>query len=190
MKIKPGIAVAIKGLTQKQIDAVIDLCVMHGAKIGDNVGGVHHFIIYGDSSLEVYKSATDQGMKHVTAEQILGADEKPNFDFSRRPDSGENEDADQPAVGSHLEVTFGNKSIWHECVVLPAKKIAIDRYAGWHVMAWQDDFEFRPLKTERERAIEEISSIAITACGHESGLIPCRNIARALYDAGYRKEGK
>ena len=69
-------------------------------------------------------------------------------------DNGWYERGELPPVGSHLEVTFGNKSTWHECVVLPGKKIAIDRYAGWHVMGWQDDFEFMPIKTEREKFVE------------------------------------
>lgn len=86
------------------------------------------------------------------------------YTYDQIMELSDNSDLAIPDTGSHLEVTFGNKSIWHECVVLPNKKIAIDRYAGWHVMAWQDDFEFRPLKSYRDKAIEAAIDMLPDSC--------------------------
>jgi hypothetical protein len=87
-----------------------------------------------------------------------------------------------PPIGSHLEVAFGNKSLWHECVVLPSKKIAIDRYAGWHVMAWQDDFEFRPIKTEREKFVERYAETVLSI----EQKYDSKFIGGILYESGMR----
>jgi len=65
----------------------------------------------------------------------------------------ENTDINKQVVGSHLEVTWGHKKVWYECVILPKSRIAIDR-SGWHVMEWQEDFAFRPIKSDRDKAID------------------------------------
>jgi hypothetical protein len=90
----------------------------------------------------------------------------------------------QPSIGSHLEVTWGNKSMWHECVVLPKNKIAIDRHAGWHVIAWQNDFEFRPIKSDREKAIEAAMEVALSQAYFGETLSICERFSNGLYDAG------
>lgn len=60
-------------------------------------------------------------------------------------------------VGAHLEVTFGNKSTWCECVILKRNQIiAVDIYGEWEVMEWRNDFEFRHLRTEREKTVDAV----------------------------------
>lgn len=90
-----------------------------------------------------------------------------------------------PPVGAHLETTWGYKACWHECVILPKNKIAIDRHGGWHVMDAGRDFEFRSIKSERDKAIETIARYIVN-----SGTLMLGNgykMAEFLYDAGYRK---
>jgi len=50
-----------------------------------------------------------------------------------------------------------------------------------------NNFEFRTIKTPKEKAIEEMLKIIMSSSGHAAGLIECINVARAMYEEGYHK---
>ena len=91
-----------------------------------------------------------------------------------------------PPVGTHAEVAWGTKSLWYECVTIRDGAIAINRN-GWHVMRNQSDFEFRPIKTERELAIEAAIKPILSAQVEIKSNKWASDIAGKLYDAGLLK---
>lgn len=86
-----------------------------------------------------------------------------------------------PKVGNHLEATWGAKSYWCECVILPKDKIAL--LGNLNVvrnMSEMEDIEFRPIKTDREIFIENAAKIMVDA---GDGVINDISLG-ALYDSG------
>jgi len=180
-----------------------------------------------------------------TYEWAIVEDEKPHFDFSRTPDSGnslckelaelQEKYSETFKIGHSLKLCGDGKDIrisvfaigsdndWHERGELPPAgtecEIFVDGMVGKEADKYQhkkaeimlhtkskhgtpvavfrvdsndkkeneyywDAFTarcFRPLKTERERAIEGMRKVV-------AGLLP--KVCGALYDAGYRKEGE
>ena len=45
----------------------------------------------------------------------------------------------------------------------------------------------RPIKSPKEKAIEEMLEIIMSSSGHAAGLIECINVAKAMYEEGYHK---
>jgi len=95
-----------------------------------------------------------------------------------------------PPVGTEVEIRSGKE--WYKAKVIAHgternAHIAILQADDWIAVRGSDAEGVRPIQSDRDRAIEEMHKIAVDACGHEAGLIPRINIARALYDAGYRK---
>lgn len=84
------------------------------------------------------------------------------------------------SIGWHGECTWGDKVYWHECVILPKNKIAVFDLDS--IMVLSDDFDFRPIKTERELAIEEMAKVM-----SKGTVSTYMSVAEKLYDAGYRK---
>jgi len=67
-----------------------------------------------------------------------------------------------PKVGDHIEVTWGNKSKWYECVVLSDKWFSWKRYSEMSDNPWANreimiDTEFRPIQSEEDKAVEKIA---------------------------------
>lgn len=91
------------------------------------------------------------------------------------------EKGELPPVGWHGEVTWGAKTSWHECVMLPSNRISYNSISGWVVNDVRNlEFvEFRPLKTERERFVE-----AAIACLTE--FKSENQVFGELYDAGFK----
>lgn len=158
---------------------------------GRNLGQFHGEPDYDTAQLRVgdyYKSSVDGN----TYEWRMASDDKPHFDFSRRPNSGKNdwyERGDRPPVGAICEAKI-NHGHWrweHVEILMHSKKS--EKECGTYceklgILAWSD--EFRTIQTEdRKKAIDEMLKISYTP-----EVISNRTIMGALYDAGFRKEGK
>lgn len=67
-----------------------------------------------------------------------------------------------PPVGWHGEVTWGRKVEWHECVICPGCVAYESPIGRWitDVPSSLPGFEFRPLRNERERWIEDAAVFA------------------------------
>lgn len=67
-------------------------------------------------------------------------------------------DGKAPHVGWHGECTWGDKAVWFECVILPAGRIAKDKYGEWEVadMVRLRNIEFRPTRTKEQRQRDEL----------------------------------
>lgn len=137
------------------------------------------------------------------------ADDKPHFDFSRRPNSGKfvtdacnaqsknlldrvkNNDwltsvDGLPPVGTECEISnCGEK--WEKVKILfMGKTICIADWCYKHEQHFHlSSVKFRPLKSERERAIDEMVSVIKSVPEYNDF-----GVAETLYDAGFRKEGK
>jgi hypothetical protein len=116
------------------------------------------------------------------------------------------ENGELPPVGTKCEVTHnGISGIWEEieilkhdinykgsgssgrlaCISLSGINVGRSRKEGdlfWLHNVKDEDCKFRPIKTEREMAIDDMLKIAYTP-----EVINNRTIMGALYDAGYRK---
>lgn len=95
-----------------------------------------------------------------------------------------------PQVGWHGECTWGAKVDWHECVILPNSKIAYKLIVqdNWYIDKISKNHEFRPIKSEREKAIDEIHAVIDSRLDSvlDTVISGKRQIAEALYDAGLR----
>ena len=107
-------------------------------------------------------------------------------------DSSWYERGELPPVGNVIEAWFDDgKECWHMADVVGYNKhengvIAVS-LIGKHERKLVWVHHFRPLRTEREKAIEEIASYFCDADGCQ--VTPCVAdiISARLYDAGYRK---
>ena len=91
-----------------------------------------------------------------------------------------------PPIGVPVELWFG-ATFAYNCEFIASRG---HNYIVWNLDADRPDCAdhlnttFRPLRTEREKAIEEMSRLM-----HEHGSVIDDNTLGALYDAGYRKVG-
>lgn len=108
-----------------------------------------------------------------------------------KQDSGWFELGELPPVGTVCEYTLGANAPWYQCeikyvirgsgVVMKRIPYGGEQYCG---LLHRNAVSFRPIRTEREAAIEEMCNAA-GLDGLVFGLVAGR-----LYDAGYRKESK
>lgn len=94
----------------------------------------------------------------------------------------------KPELNSpQLEVTWGPRAAWYPGVKLPDGYFAYRSDAGvWRALK-EPDAEFRHIRTERDKAIDDMIRIAEQVKGVKIGA-KARITAGALYDAGYRKQ--
>lgn len=120
----------------------------------------------------------------LTYEQIMEKD---------MTDNSWHEKGELPPVGTECEWDT-KENDFHEKVQIAA--IVKGKFFPVAIMQFYDDFgieadptRFRPIKSDREKAIEEIYSILASRIGlyTEAHAEKCRFAAEALYDAGYRK---
>ena len=84
-----------------------------------------------------------------------------------------------PEVGDNLESTWGKKSYWYECVILPNGKIALlDWINEVRNISELPDIEFRPIKSECELFIEAAIDCH-SSVGHSE-----ERMLKAMYDSG------
>src|SRR5690606_1562127 len=90
-----------------------------------------------------------------------------------------------PPVGWHGECTWGKKAVWHDCVVCP-ERVAYKVVTGeWVVtkISSLEAVEFRPIRSERERWVEESSKVFHGACMHDYSGQHFALAMGAVYDA-------
>jgi len=93
-----------------------------------------------------------------------------------------------PPVGTECEMADKNKDVWAKCrIVTYSKLYAIVELEGRETVLYLSGIKFRPLKSERELAIEQLYKI-IWKEGH---IYPenfnLKSICADIFDAGYRK---
>ena len=91
-------------------------------------------------------------------------DDKPHFDFSRTPNSGGNdwhERGELPPVGTECEYYRCEHNDWKSCRIefIGRRVVVMSGTNGSEFCRKIAKLKFRPLKTERERAIEEMVAI-------------------------------
>jgi hypothetical protein len=109
----------------------------------------------------------------------------------KQQDNGWFERGELPPVGTVCEYTLGTGAPWYQCeikyvisgdgVVMKRIPCGSEQYCG---LLHEHPVSFRPIRTEREKAIEEMAK----AVGLHVSVFEVE--AGKLYDAGYRKEQK
>jgi hypothetical protein len=134
---------------------------------------------------------TDNGNKVITKPKSQPTDTQP-------AESGAQISAEWvngiPTAPWHGECTWGDKVKWHECVILPTGRIAMDSYGAWNIRHTfeLDKVSFRPIRSQAERERDELAEVinrGLSKCGwepeHSDGCI----IAVEIIAAGWCKEG-
>lgn len=98
-------------------------------------------------------------------------------------DNSWHERGEFPPVGTICEM-IDDKNTWLECEVISHKDGSCigwipSRKAPFYTY---DKSEFRPLRTEREKAVEEMLDAA-----HQKGRVISKDACEIIYDTGYRK---
>ena len=89
-----------------------------------------------------------------------------------------------PPVGSTVEKKYKSSDVWGEVKIVAAgNQLVIFGYpSGGEAFGEWSDYDFRPLRTEREKAIEEMVAVISSM-----SILSIERIAKKLYDSGYRK---
>lgn len=178
--LKPGVAVAIDGISKQDEHDFIKLCKEDGAGkfYDDDDRGYYNFIAWRKTgSIALFRELTEE-LTLITLGQALG----------RESEVEKNEfcGTEMQPIGWHGEVTYGSRACFNECVILPDRQIALKLGGGWCVNDFDSwvgkNFEFRPLKTEKEKFVERYSEF-YNAGPLESSL---EEWAESLYDKGLR----
>ena len=101
------------------------------------------------------------------------------------PDNSWHERGELPPVGATAEKKCKSATIWTEIKIVAAgNQLVIFGYpSGEEAFGEWSDYDFRPLRTEREKAIDEMADLIAKSV---FGSAKCQ--AERLYDSGYRKE--
>ena len=95
-----------------------------------------------------------------------------------------------PPVGAVIEVRR-NDNDWYRAFVVAHDNGRVVYRCDYDMTAygWTIGNGFRPIKSERDKAIEEMRKVMSNAC-KVSGPTDPKDICVALYDAGYRRVGR
>ena len=106
-----------------------------------------------------------------------------------QPDNSWHERGELPPVGCECEVFVSDENKWMHFEVIAIR--------DGHVLGWcresscgfqsNKKSEFRPLHTEREKAIDEMVSVILDYDGYMMTSATAELVARQLYDSGYHK---
>ena len=136
-----------------------------------------------DSILMSDEVLGNMGHEHKITNQELKL-ERNKMQKQPAPDNSWHERGELPPVGVPVELWFGG-SFAFNCEFITRRR---HHYVMWNLDADRPDAadymnsEFRPLRTEREKAIEEMANLIAKSV---FGSAKCQ--AEKLYDAGYRK---
>ena len=94
------------------------------------------------------------------------------------------ERGERPPVGALVEKKYKSATIWTEVKIIAAgnQLVIFAFHDGDEMVGGWSDYEFRPLRTEREKAIDEMVGIIKGSAFQDPEFT-----ASILYDAGYRK---
>ena len=100
-----------------------------------------------------------------------------------QPDNSWHERGELPPVGTICEM-LDDRAMWHECKIIAHEDGACIGWMTSHNAPFYsyNRNEFRPVRTEREKAIDEMADLIAKSV---FGSAKCQ--AEKLYDAGYRK---
>ena len=180
LQLKPGDYVSTKGMTEEQYHAVCRRFIECGCKTGEypdfSEAKRLNFIGWAKRTDGIFHSEEcGTGSWPLFLNEILISD------LSKEKWNGEG----LPPVGTECEV------IRRGVVETDRAKISyqgngvlcyIDMDTGMEFSAAHDAHEFRPIKSEREKAIEEMRDSFNVEIGNQDFIFG------ALYDAGYRKQ--
>ena len=140
------------------------------------------FILVSDTELG-YRIPVTDGWHVITREEWQQERDK----MQNKQDGSWHERGACPPIGAPIELWFGG-SFAYNCEFLCVRGY---NYIVWNLDADRPDCadimnsEFRPLRTEREKAIDDMKSL----CAYPgSWCSTFKEFAESLYDAGYRKE--
>jgi hypothetical protein len=91
-----------------------------------------------------------------------------------------------PPVGLLCEFTWGNQTEWHDCMRIDEDNVAFKWFAEWRIkqLCNAPSNTFRPIRTEREKAIEAAAQAFHARCIVDYSGQPFLDGLGALYDAG------
>ncbi len=89
------------------------------------------------------------------------------------------EKGELPPIGYVCEATWGKEVTWHKCLIIPDSMAAVKSTSGSWILISVDDLKFRPIKSEREKAIEAANEIWM-----RPELKSKSDVFGALFDAG------
>jgi len=133
-----------------------------------------------------YAGMTPEGAHQITYQEW--SQERDKMQKQETPDSSWHELGELPPVGIECWSTLDNKPVF-----IVAKHCAIDAVIYSSALGGGELFYgysggFRPLRTEREKTIDEMVHEFIVHYGDPKGGERYLGIAKKLYDAGYRKQ--
>ena len=104
-------------------------------------------------------------------------------------------DAPFPPEGIEIEYSTHGQKAWYRGIVTAAGEsmCIVKNLSGAEQAFHKFDIEFRPLRTEAEKAREKaIAELVSVICGDvpDTGMATAAMYAERVYDAGYRKESK
>ena len=181
---KPGDYVSTVGMTEEQYHAVAKVFMDAGCNIGEyktiNSSAANDFVYL--------------GWRHVLISELYFSDE---VDFNA--DCRELKLSDllssepehwMPKVGEECEYQ-SDDAAWHKCQLLAESEFGVVLYYFYsHTASWIyecDKPKFRPIKSDREEAIEELQYLI----GCDGIILPdtvtLKVIAERIYDNNFRK---
>ena len=106
--------------------------------------------------------------------------------MQKQQDNSWHERGELPPVGATVEKKCKSATIWTEIKIVAAgNQLVIFGYpAGDESVGEWSDYEFRPLRAEREKAIDELNALV----GDIEKYPTWRDAITGIIDAGYRKQ--
>ncbi len=93
-----------------------------------------------------------------------------------------------PKIGEECECTYSAKAVWNECVVVPRGKVVLFLQDGPRVINRDCTFDFRPIKTERDKYMEMVADAICDASLEQlDEKSNVKRIAGIIFDAGLAK---
>lgn len=201
---QPGDYVSTIGMTEEQYHAVAKLFINAGADSGEYLSNSYYrWVVGGDAQnafgVSKYGAIFHGGVnsfnellcgRELSISDILGEDPAPW--------NGEG----LPPVGTECEFLIkGSPKSWQRCNILYIGKIYCVYEINGGEYSWNfNGMSFRPTKSERDNAIEEMMElvkfgpedgrVSTNPNGDRSVDISIEKVAAKFYDAGYRKVEK
>lgn len=115
---------------------------------------------------------------------------KPAQSAQPAPDNSWHERGEFPPAGCECEVFVSDENKWMHYEVIAIRDGNVLGWCRESSCGFQsnDKSDFNPLRTEREKAVDEMLSVYAGKADGKPIHPRCKLLAEMLYDAGYRKE--
>lgn len=181
MKLQPGDYVSTKGMTEEQYHAIARRFIEAGAenheypaskpKDWDNFGWQHNYGLAHWDTVSKFGGPN----RLLTIDQILS-------------DSPEWDGKGLPPVGAVVECLCPESKVWVKCDIIgPYGDYVVGAPSGGGFYGF-DANELRPIRSDRDKAIDELVAVIIDHYGNPKGGEGYIKLASSIYDAGYRKQ--